>query len=140
MNKKHRVAVWYKYGCRCAYCGKMLFYKEMRVDHLKPRLGGDAPLKEVEIFENYMPSCYRCNHYKGGYSLEEFREQMKILHTRLNKIFKCKVAIDYKIINIEPFDGLFYFEKVKKDELQKTLWKITIQSARPPEASKKRRN
>ncbi len=117
MNKEIRLKVWHKYGEQCAYCGRLLTYKQMRVDHLKPRLGGDVKKEIVECFENYMPSCRRCNHYKGGYSLEEFRHQMKILHTRLKEIFKCKVALDYGIINIRQFDGSFYFERYSRSTM-----------------------
>ena len=65
----------------------------------------------VHSFENLMPSCRRCNHYKRTYSLEEFRRLIKTLHERVSTQYINKVAIDYGVINIKQFDGLFYFEK-----------------------------
>ncbi len=123
MKKEKRVEVWEKYGKRCAYCGKELEFIDMQVDHLTPKnmshlytnkrsrgyynLQGD----NVDSFENLMPSCRRCNHYKRSYSLEDFRRLMKTLHKRISGQYIDKVAIDYGIIKLTPFSGKFYFER-----------------------------
>jgi len=36
---------------------------------------------------------------------------MKTLHERVKKIYICKVAEDYGIIKVEPWNGRFYYEK-----------------------------
>ena len=108
MNKRLllRQKVWVKYNKRCAYCGKGIEYKDMQVDHLIPKAyNGD------NSFGNLMPSCRRCNHYKHTDSLEGFRRLMKTLHERLENQYTIKVAIDYGIVRIKPFSGMFYFEK-----------------------------
>jgi len=114
--KIDRQAVYQKYDGHCAYCGKEIEYKEMQVDHLHPKArwygAGD-----VDSFENLLPSCRRCNHYKRVYILEEFRRMMFTLHERVSAQYITKVAIDYGIVEIKPFDGLFYFERPRAGEV-----------------------
>ena len=112
MKKSDRIKVWNKYRQRCSYCGKSLEYKDMQVDHLIPRLRGRRPDSLVEVFDNFMPSCRRCNHYKHTYCLESFRGILKSLDRRVNAHYINKVALDYGIIlEVKPWDGVFYFEK-----------------------------
>lgn len=109
-----REKIYLKYKGRCSYCGRKIKYKAMQVDHLYPqRLSGLAVTKGINVnsFENKMPACKRCNHYKRGNNLESFRKLMITLHERIQNIYINKVGIDYGIITIEPFDGKFYFEK-----------------------------
>ena len=119
MNKREelRQKVWFKYDKHCAYCGKEIEYKDMQVDHMTPKYFFDAykyhkiELKELNSLKNLMPSCRRCNHYKREEDLEGFRILMKTLHERISNKYISKVAIDYGIIKIKPFDGIFYFEE-----------------------------
>ena len=123
MNKKKelRQRVWFKYDRHCAYCGKVLEYKDMQVDHMISKYevetyrNPEIAYSELNSFGNLMPSCRRCNHYKRDAGLERFRELMETLHKRITGQYTIKVAIDYGIINgIKPFDGIFYFEKGRK--------------------------
>ena len=126
MNKRMvlRQKVWLKYNKHCAYCGRLLEYKDMQIDHIFPRhliawLDDERARKvhgfATNDFVNLMPSCRRCNHYKREQTLEGFRKLMKTLHERLINQYTIKVAMDYGIAKILPFDGKFYFESVKKD-------------------------
>ena len=108
MNKRDilRQRVWLKYNKHCGYCGKLLEYRDMQVDHIHAkRYAG------TDRFENLMPSCRRCNHYKRTRDLEQFRLLIKTLHERVQDQYITKVAIDYGIVKIKPFSGWFYFEK-----------------------------
>lgn len=116
LKKEQREAVWLKFGKHCAYCGKKLRYKELQVDHLVPRLNGMVPEEQVEHFDNYMPSCRRCNHYKRADSLENFREKLKTLHKRLMRQYLDKVAKDYGIIEVTPFEGTFFYETYNPED------------------------
>ena len=109
MNKRTllRQKVWLKYNKHCGYCGKILEYKNMQTDHVKSKAFYDD-----NSFGNLMPSCRRCNHYKGEENLEGFRRLMRTLHERLENQYTIKVAIDYGIVCIKPFSGKFYFEKI----------------------------
>ena len=101
-----RERVWLKFNKHCAYCGKELEYKDMQVDHMWPKtFGGNS-----EII-NLMPPCRRCNHYKRANNINVFRRLMNTLHQRISNLYIGKVAIDYGIITVKPFNGLFYFEK-----------------------------
>lgn len=117
--KINRQEVHNKCKGHCGYCGKEITLKEMQVDHIKPKwLLKDNQYKNVMSFEeihsygNLMPACRSCNHYKREKDLEGFRTFMKTLHERIEKDYKNKVALDYGIIEIWPFDGKFYFEKI----------------------------
>ena len=106
-RERKRRKIHARYGGRCGYCGKEIAYKDMQVDHMKPKW-----LDGSDEAENLMPSCRSCNHYKRGIgSIELFREYMSTLHERVAKPYINRVAVDYGIITIEQFDGKFYFEK-----------------------------
>ncbi len=106
--KIDRAKIHAKYNGCCAYCGKGITIKEMQVDHIKPKWDGGTDAED-----NLNPSCRRCNHYKREKNLEQFRLAMKTLHERVSAIYISKVAIDYGIITVQPFDGLFHFEKLE---------------------------
>ena len=112
-KKEQRVAVWQKYNGHCAYCGREITFQEMQVDHIFPKCSN---VPDVESLSNKNPSCRSCNHYKRAYLPEDFRKMMKTLHERVMKIYIAKVAQDYGIITITPFDGVFYFEKCNQIE------------------------
>lgn len=110
--KELRQQVYKKFDGHCSYCGRKIAYSDMQVDHLKPLCHFYfSDLSIANSFENLMPSCRRCNHYKRAESLESFRIKMTSLHERIQKIYIAKVAIDYGIVKINPWDGIFHFEK-----------------------------
>lgn len=109
ISKKVRETVLKKYDGRCAYCGKEIDIKSLRVDHLIPFYNGGE-----DTLDNYMPACYKCNFYKSSLTLEQFREQMLTLHERIEKPFIARLGVDYGIVKIEPFPGNFYFETKEK--------------------------
>lgn len=110
MTKQTREDVYNKYERHCAYCGKELQdIKDMQVDHIKPKRAGG-----LDEIDNYNPSCRRCNHYKRALDLEGFRKYMKKLHERIAKDYITKVGIDYGIVKLDKFEGVFYFEKIKE--------------------------
>ena len=111
MKQDDRSRVYNKYTGHCAYCGKIMEYKDMQVDHIQPKsFHGKAE------FENYNPSCRLCNHYKRAMLLETFRLYMKTLHERVEKIYIVRVAIKHGMLELEPFDGEFYFEKIERTQ------------------------
>lgn len=107
-RKQKRVAVHEKYGGKCAYCGKIITYKDMQVDHVLPKYQDGT-----DDMDNLNPSCRRCNHYKRASSLEGFRDTMATLHKRIAEPYINKVALDYGIMTIKEWDCKFYFERVE---------------------------
>jgi hypothetical protein len=39
---------------------------------------------------------------------------MNSLHERIEKIYIVKVAMDFGLLTLKPFDGKFYFEKIRR--------------------------
>jgi hypothetical protein len=116
--KKVRLDVYEKYDRHCAYCGKLLEYKDMQVDHLIPfqrERFKKYTEEEIECFENYMPACRRCNHYKRAHSLEVFRKMIEEIPTKLFRdSYIYKVGLDYGIVSAEDKPKIkFYFETRK---------------------------
>lgn len=114
---KHiRQQVYEKYSGHCAYCGKLLEYKEMQVDHLIPfRKIENAQAQEVEQIENvenYMPACRSCNHYKRGADLEVFRNLIETIPDKLERDnYIYRIGCRYKNIKPEKQKIIFYFER-----------------------------
>ena len=123
--KIDRQQVYRKYNGHCAYCGQEIEYRDMQVDHMFPKCldgmydWGGLKYKGTHIdeYDNLMPSCRICNHYKRANNLESYRNLMTTLHERLMKIYIVRVAVKYGIAKITPFDGMFYFEKQNKNEM-----------------------
>ena len=113
VNKETRFAVYNKCGGHCAYCGKLIEFKDMQVDHIMPQhMCIGIHIYKLTDVNNLNPSCRRCNHYKRGDSLDAFRRLIKTLHERIRKDYICKVAEDYGIITVKEWDGKFHFERV----------------------------
>ena len=116
ISKKLRLEVYNKYNGHCAYCGKKIDYKDMQVDHLIPyqrERFKKYTEEEIECFENYMPACRRCNHYKRANSLEGFRKNIEEIPKKLfrdNYIYK--VGLDYNLIEPHEHKIKFYFEQL----------------------------
>jgi 5-methylcytosine-specific restriction endonuclease McrA len=114
ISKKTRLAVYEKFGGHCAYCGKVLEYKDMQLDHMIPRQRERFKRyteEQIECFENYMPACRRCNHYKRAHTLEYFRQLIEEIPKKLfrdNYIYK--VGLDYDLISVNEHKITFYFE------------------------------
>jgi len=112
--KKVREAVYQKYDGHCAYCGKELEPKGWQLDHLIPyqrERWKKYTEEEIECFENYMPACRRCNHYKRAHSLEVFRKYIEEIPAKLyrdNYIYK--VGLDYGLVEAHEHKIKFYFE------------------------------
>lgn len=106
--KIDRAKVHAKLDGHCGYCGRWIALKEMQVDHMKPRWSGGT-----NDPENLMPSCRQCNHYKRADNVEQFRITMSGLHNRIAKIYIHKVAVNFGMADLKPFDGTFYFERIK---------------------------
>lgn len=120
MNRKSiakaiRQDVYEKYNGRCAYCGKLIEYAEMQVDHLIP-LGGYTQ-NGTDDFENLMPACRRCNHYKRANTLEGWRKMIEEIPQKLeHDSYIYRVALAYELIEPKPHKIKFYFERSNENK------------------------
>lgn len=126
----NRQQVYKKFNGLCAYTGQPL-PNDWQVDHIIPPFymamynrSGDE-----NLLNNLMPTLKIVNHYKRDRTLEQFREFMHTFHIRLKKlpkktvvertkkriVYLNKVAEAFGITVDKPFDGLFYFEKIKNN-------------------------
>lgn len=124
-----RKKVFDKFNGKCAYCGKDLDFNNFQIDHLVPvyyfRITGK--IEESNNFDNLVPTFPIINNYKRHLLLEDFRKRLMNLSRKLKKLPKnpkTQKSLKYKeyLLNIaslfdinenKPFDGLFYFEKIK---------------------------
>ena len=107
MNKDLRKLVYRKFDGKCAYCGNYLEYKDLKIDHFIPKkLGG------TEEFENLMPSCEICNHYKGHSNIFKFKSMMQNIHNKISKLYIVKVAEKFGLITIKKFTSFYYEDKM----------------------------
>lgn len=136
MNQKDRQRVFEKFGGKCAYCGIELTDK-WQIDHAVSKrmfwLLDSMNPKSVNVFENLMPSCVPCNHYKRTLSIYAdghhygFKDYMLSFHKRFAKLpkkprieksakrieYMKAIADRYGITASQPFKGVFYFETYK---------------------------
>jgi 5-methylcytosine-specific restriction endonuclease McrA len=111
-KKEHRLKVFNKYGGRCAYCGCEITTKNFQVDHIWPQqLKHWCPDLDNNRFENLNPSCRKCNNFKHGMKLGEFRAELQRQVSRLKKNSQFDRALRYDQVKIQESPIVFYFER-----------------------------
>ena len=115
ISKKIREAVYQKYGGRCAYCGRVIAYKDMQVDHFRPLRVWDEADGAADDISNLMPACRMCNHYKRANSLEVFRRYIAEIPRKLrgDYIYKIGVAYGNALKTKKPIEFFFETEEAK---------------------------
>ena len=112
-----RKEVYQKYNGHCAYCGTEIDFKAMEVDHLFPKSRVKYELRDeqpnVEIPENYMPSCRKCNRHKGSFKIEEWRKELSLQVSRLRKSAQFDRARRFRQIQITESPIMFYYEQIE---------------------------
>ena len=112
-TKAERKRVYEKCNGRCAYCGCRIALDEMQVDHVIP-LHSEMGTND---FENLMPACRSCNHYKSTMSIEKFREMLEGIPGRLIRdscIFK--IGLRFGTVLYRRQHIKFYYERMGKNE------------------------
>lgn len=116
MKKTDRIKVWLKYDKHCAYCGKILEYKQLQVDHIQALWRNDVPngstiVKGKDDITNWNPSCARCNKWKSTWSIEEFRTEIEKQQERVKRDSSgYRILLDYGLITEHKPKVVFYFE------------------------------
>jgi hypothetical protein len=74
-----RYAIWEAYGGRCIYCGDLVRYRDVELDHIVPRSVTADDLRallvaaglssdwDVKGLQNTVPSCRSCNRTKSNH-------------------------------------------------------------------------
>jgi len=113
--KIDRQAVWNKYSGRCAYCGDVIPFRSMQVDHIIPKCSFHTGRVDYDVddIRNLNPSCRFCNNWKLSYSVERFREELsKQVERGLEKSANLRMALRYNQVKLTPSDIVFHFEEV----------------------------
>ena len=114
--KELRWKVYDKYTGHRAYCGCEMELKNFQVDHIWPQhIAHHQPSLDPNRPENLNPACAKCNNYKTGMKLEEFRSDLQLQVDRLQKNAQFDRALRFKQVEITESPIIFYFEKVKKE-------------------------
>jgi len=117
-RKNKRQIVHEKFNGKCAYCGCDVLFKDMHLDHIKPKYRGstDQDLKKYGIdkgtndLENLNPSCASCNSSKSTFTIENWRKELEMKHQRLmrdNSSFR--ILSRFGMIKVKK-NITFYFE------------------------------
>jgi 5-methylcytosine-specific restriction endonuclease McrA len=107
LTKDERKKIYDKCGGHCAYCGCVLAYKDMQVDHVVPLSRGGS-----DTMINMLPSCRSCNYTKDSLTLEGFREIIsKWPDVLMRDSVTYRNAVRYGLVAPGPHKIVFYFEK-----------------------------
>ena len=106
-----RKKVFDTYNGHCAYCGTRVTFRGMQIDHVKPlAIGGE------DTFENMLPACRSCNHYKATMDVEKFREYLSGIPKRVRRDdIAFQVGERYGLVQVNDVPVVFYFEKVGEE-------------------------
>jgi 5-methylcytosine-specific restriction endonuclease McrA len=117
--KINREEVWLKCGKKCGYCGIEITIKQMQIDHIVPVLRGwkDSELEKYNMIRgddnlnNLLPTCRRCNKWKGSFSLDQFRKEIELQLERLKRDSPgYRLALDYGLVSENKKSIKFFFE------------------------------
>jgi len=113
MTKKQlRQKIFEKYGGCCAYCGCEITIRNFQIDHIWPQhLEHWEPDLDKNRIENLNPACRKCNNFKHGWKLEEFRKEVQKQVSRIRKNSQFDRCLRYNQIKITESPIVFYFEK-----------------------------
>ena len=126
ISKEDRKIVFNKYNGHCAYCGEVLKFERMQVDHIIPQYLFVTHIKnkfripeflthlkeeDVDHIDNLMPTCASCNNWKRTFNIELFRSEIQEQVNRLNKTSaNYRLAKRYGLVKEIKNPVTFYFE------------------------------
>ena len=95
----------------CMYCGGKFNHAQLTRDHVVPRAQGG-----LDIWENVVAACARCNHFKADRTPEQAEMALLAIPFRPN-IFESMYLAQHKVLE----DQMQY---LKKQFSGKRIWKI----------------
>jgi len=134
LSKKEREIVFNKSGGLCWYCGHDLPERGWHADHFEP-IGRYKNVKitdkgvehfnnmerpELDIIENLVPACSRCNLFKGVWNIEQFRSELvdQVDRARAYSV-NFRNAERFGLIEVTNKPIIFWFEA--KDEMEESI-------------------
>lgn len=123
--KKKREIIFNKYDGKCAYCGKTILFNNFHVDHIEPIFRKSTKeellrynvIKGTSHIDNLNPACPSCNISKSTFTIEEWRNQIRLKIERLRKeSTNFRILESFTLVKITKNDVIFHFEKHSKKE------------------------
>ncbi len=127
-TKEQRSIIYAKMLGHCGYCGMVIRYDEMQVDHIIPKNDyvsyvvnklripkflSHLTVDDCDNMDNLICSCRVCNKWKSTFDLELFRKEISEQIKRLNDYStNFRIAKKYSLIIENPQPIVFYFEKL----------------------------
>jgi len=120
IKKETRVKVWEKFNKHCAYCGCVLEYNKMQIDHITPKFRGTTQseldyygrIKGKDSLDNYNPSCAPCNSSKSTFDLDDWRFEIQQKKSRIIRDSSTfRLLKRFGLVSISTDSVKFYFEK-----------------------------
>lgn len=110
LSKTERMAVYQKTKGHCAYCGCVLEFSAMQVDHVVPLDGWSE--RGGDTLDNMLPACRSCNHYKSRSTLDGFRRMLENMPMALMRdSVTYRNAVRFGLVTAAPHPVVFYFEE-----------------------------
>jgi 5-methylcytosine-specific restriction endonuclease McrA len=119
ISKNKRLLVHKKFNGHCAYCGISIKYSEMQVDHITPKYRGSTNeevnsyglTKGTNQIDNLNPSCISCNSSKSTFTLDKWKKELELKHSRLLRDNSSyRILHRFGVITVSNHIE-FYFEK-----------------------------
>lgn len=129
LSKKQRQELRMKFGGYCAYCGQLLPEKGWHADHVEAIYRGrdfnriitdDGKMEftsrvlereALDVVENMAPACKQCNLFKGGHTVEGFREQITYQAERARAYsVNFRTAERFGLVQVVERPVVFWFE------------------------------
>lgn len=117
-DKRFRNFIREKYNGKCAYCGEELHFIFFHIDHINPNNRPTVTLDNMEDYINdFNPSCKECNISKNRYSIEDWREVLRLKPLECYKeSFSFRMLFKYNRIEFINTPIVFYFETFLKQK------------------------
>jgi len=111
-KKENRKLIFDKYNGHCAYCGAVLEFKNLQIDHKEPLRRTSRGVERDYSFENCMPSCGQCNSSKSSFELEQWRKELDLKVHRLNDYHSIyRICKSFGLVFETGIEVKFYFER-----------------------------
>ena len=112
-NLIERQSLYDAYDRRCFYCGELVYFRELQIDHIVPENliqnktkyeafifeSGLSDSFKINSYQNWVPSHSRCNNRKSGamFELKTTLYYLGLVERKIEKILKIENSIKSKI-------------------------------------------
>jgi hypothetical protein len=112
-NLIERQSLYEAYDKRCFYCGELVYFRELQIDHVVPenliynkkeyetfkKQSGLSDSFQINSYQNWVPSHSRCNNRKSGAMFDQKTTlyYLELVKRKIDKILKIESSIKSKL-------------------------------------------